>query len=100
MCLCHVATLFFTLPSFLISSLPMAAPKRQPAEDCRQNQTTVEPDDPQNQTTVPRTRRPFPEPDDRSNDQPTNTTNDSINQSIELNQSFDIGPSPNQIKAS
>src|SRR6202042_1332372 len=51
--------------------------------------------------TVARTRRPLPEPDnDHLNDQPANTTNDSINRSIELNQSFDIGPSPNRIKAS
>ena len=41
-------------------------------------------------------RGPLPEPDDdRSNNQPVNTTNDSINRSIELNQSFDIGPSLN-----
>src|SRR6266567_9480599 len=93
-CLCqvypYIANLFFTLPSFLTSSLPREAPERQPAEDRRQNQTTVA-----------RTRRPLPEPDDdRLNNQPANTTNDSINRSIELNQSFDIGPSPNQIKAS
>src|SRR6266568_1973866 len=69
-------------------------------DDRYQNQTTVtrtrrplpEPDDRyQNQTTVTRTRRPLPEPDDRrSNNQPANTTNDSIDRSIELNQSFDI----------
>jgi hypothetical protein len=40
----------------------------------------------------PRTRRPLPEPDDdRLNDHPANTTNDSINRSIEPNQSFNIG---------
>src|SRR5712672_3102942 len=37
----YIATLFFTLPSFLTSSLPREAPDRQPAEDRRQNQTTV-----------------------------------------------------------
>ena len=37
----YIATLFFTHPSFLTSSLPRKALERQPAEDCRQNQTTV-----------------------------------------------------------
>ena len=73
-----------------------------------ERQLLLEPDD------HPRTRRPSPEPDDRyqnqmtatrtgdnrSNNQPANTINDSISRSIELNQSFDIDPSPNQIKAS
>jgi len=35
-------------------TLPREAPEQQPAEDRRQNQTTVA-----------RTRRPLPEPDDR-----------------------------------
>jgi hypothetical protein len=74
-CLCQVYPLyshliFFTLPSFLTSSLPREAPERQPAEDRRQNQTTVA-----------GTRR-SPEPDDnRSNDQLANTINDSIDRS-------------------
>ncbi len=51
--------------------------------------------------TVARTRQPLLEPDDdRLNDHPADTTNDPINRSIELNQSFNIGPSPNRIKAS
>src|SRR6202042_1005704 len=56
-CLCQVYPLYSHLifyPSFLTSSLPREAPERQPAEDCCQNQTTVA-----------RTRRPSPEPDDR-----------------------------------
>src|SRR5260370_29067293 len=57
----YVATLFFTLPSFLTSSLPREVPERQPVEDRCQNQTTVA-----------RPRRY------RSNDQPANTTIDSI----------------------
>jgi hypothetical protein len=53
--------------------------------------TVLEPDD------RPRARQPLPElDDDLSNNQPSNTTNDSIDRSIE----FDIGPSPNRIKAS
>src|SRR5882757_8464240 len=63
-CLCqvypYIATLFFTHPSFLTSSLPRKALERQPAEDCRQNQTTVA-----------RTRRPSPELDDRRQNQTT-----------------------------
>src|SRR6266705_1939933 len=101
----YIATLFFTLSSFLTSSLPRKAPEQQPAKDHCQDQMTIartrrpspEPDD------RPRTRRPLPEPDDRyqkpdddrSNNQPANTTNDSINRLIELDRSFDIGPSPN-----
>ena len=50
----YIVTLIFTFPSFLTSSLPREAPERQPAEDRRQNQTTVA-----------RTRRPSPELDDR-----------------------------------
>src|SRR6266702_3225175 len=34
----YIATLFFTLPSFLTSSLPREAPERQPTEDRHQNQ--------------------------------------------------------------
>jgi len=33
----YIATLIFTFPSFLTSSLPREAPERQPAEDRRQN---------------------------------------------------------------
>ena len=91
-CLCQVYPLcshLISYPSFLTSSLPREAPERQPEDRC------------QSQTTVARTRRPSPEPDDdQSNGQPANTTNDLINRSIELNQSFDIGLLPNQIKAS
>src|SRR6266568_5761931 len=75
-------------------------------DDRRQNQTTVartrqplpEPDDRRRrQTTVARTRRPLLEPDDDSSDnQPPNTTNDSINRSVELNQSLNIGPLPTE----
>src|SRR6267142_4362685 len=56
----YVATLFFTLPSFLTSSLPREVPERQPAEDRCQNQTTIA-----------RTRRPSPEPDDHRQNQTT-----------------------------
>ena len=54
----YIATLFFTLLSFLTSSLPREAPERQPAEDCCQNQTTVLElnNHYQNQITVTRTR--------------------------------------------
>src|SRR6266700_4786438 len=37
----YIATLFFTHPSFLTSSLPRKALVRQPSDDCRQNQTTA-----------------------------------------------------------
>ena len=47
----HIATLFFTHPSFLTSSLPRKALERQPAEYCRQNQTATV------RTTVQRTPR-------------------------------------------
>jgi len=72
------ATLFFTLP-YILPNLggTGTAARRGPSP---------EPDD------RPRARQPLPGlDDDRSNNQPANTTNDSINQSIELNQSFNIG---------
>ena len=77
-CLCQVHPLYshiiFYPFLYLTSFLPKEAPERQPAEDRRQNQTTVI-----------RTRRPLREPDDdRLNDQPANTINDSINRSTEL----------------
>ena len=59
-----IAILFFTYPSFFTSSLPRKALERQPAEDCRQNQTTVA-----------RTRRP---PFER----PSNERHERFNQSI------------------
>ena len=86
-CLCQVSLSIYP-GSHLISYLSL----RPPYLGRHQNGS---------QRTVVRTRRPSPEPDnDRLNNQPANTTNDSINRSIELNQSFDIGLSPNRIKAS
>ena len=63
-CLCqvypYIATLFFTHPSFLTSSLLRKALERQLAEDCRHNQTTTV------QTTSQRTPRTI-QSIDRSN---------------------------------
>ena len=71
----YIATLFFTLPSFLTSSMPREAPEQQPEDDRRQNQTTVA-----------RARQPLLEPDDnRSDDQLANTINDSIDRSNQGN---------------
>ena len=70
-----VATLFFTLPYILptygdTGTAASRGPSPEPVNRC------------QNQSTVARTSRPSPEPDDnRSNDQPANTTNDSIDRS-------------------
>jgi hypothetical protein len=99
-------SLHVPLPSYPLCSHPILYPSLHPplggTRTAASRGPSPNPDDRrQNQTTVARTRQPLPGlDDDLSNNQPANTTNDSIDRSIELNQSFDIGPSPNRIKAS
>jgi hypothetical protein len=54
----HLGSHLIFYPSFLTSSLPRETPERQPADDRRQNQTTVA-----------GARRPSSEPDDRRQSQ-------------------------------